>query len=280
MPFQEFLSSALMFFTWRDAIEIIFFSAIIYIISLWLKKDSQKNLLGYFYLYCLLFFVSYQLHLPTITYTLAFGAPIIAMLFILMHQRTLQKNFIALRSITPAMQDATPWLETLMQVCMTSIDNQQEISCIIEYRENLETLLTTPLALHADIKKELLEILIASTSFDHKGMLWLNTQGKILGINTTWLTPFARDITLESTNYHTWKEAAIFFTTATDAIIIRTLPASRTFSIAIQGQLHEQLRAPAALTTIKAYLQKQAPQTKGDFHVQPTATQNEQQRSS
>lgn len=280
MNITDAFSSAIMFFTWRDAIEVIFFSTLIYAISLWLKKDIQKNLLGYFYLYCLMFFIAYQTRLTAITYTLVIGAPICAMLFILMHQRTLQKNLIALRSITPAKQDTNTWLETLVQVCLARLDNEQEIMCIIEHQEHLESLLTTPLALHANIQKELLEILIASPSFNKNGMLWLNARGKMLGINATWKNPHNDELSSENHDYHAWKTAALFFTAATDAIILRSVPATRTFTIIMQGAIHEQLRAPATLALIKSSLQKQPALKQGDFHVKPTIKHNEHQQRS
>lgn len=277
----EYMSSIIAAYTWRDAVEIICFSCAAYYVSLWLKKDTQKNLIGYFYLYSLMFITSYYLQLTALFSALLISAPVVAILFVVMHQRTLQKNFVALRNLTPATTEAaTSWLETLMQTCITCIDNQQEVTCIIEMRESLETMLTTSYTLHAPIKKELLDIVVTSGSFDNKKMVWLNAQGYVLGLNASWIAQHGDDISVTHDAYYAWKTEALFFTSATDALIIRALPSSRSFTLVINGTVHEHLRAPVALAQIKAFVNKQVSENKGDFHVQPTRKHHESQSNS
>ncbi len=89
-----------MYINWRDCLEIIFFASLFYYLTLWLKKDKTKNLLPYFYGYCLITFCAYMLELTTVTSLLFLFTPAAVMLFILMHQDTLQRNIVALKHIT------------------------------------------------------------------------------------------------------------------------------------------------------------------------------------
>src|SRR3990170_8108111 len=94
--FSDILHALFFMLTWRDVLEILFFSSIFYFISCWLKKDKQKNLVGIFQLYIFSIVATYLLDLATINMVLFMYTPSIIMIFILIHQRTLQKNFVGL----------------------------------------------------------------------------------------------------------------------------------------------------------------------------------------
>lgn len=252
---KEMLFSHGSYFSWRDGVEIIFFSAVIYSLSVWLKKDRQKNLLFYFYSFCLLIFISHTAQLTTITHSLLFFSPMVIMLFVLIHQRTLQKNFVTLRNLIPAERHTSDWIETLIQTSLIALNNNKEILCIIEHNDSLQELLTTPIALHADAKKGLLDILIDSSLFNPQEYLWINSKGVICGINAHWkLEPEKLFDDQLNEIQQSWKDQALFFSAKTDALIIKTNSAHRNFDILIHGQMYNALNAQNALYTIKKYI--------------------------
>jgi len=241
---RDFIKDFYLFFTWRDGLEILLLAYVIYGLSMWLKKDKHKNLLGYFYTYCLSFFLAHALQLTTISHLLICASPIVALLFIIFHQYTLQKNFVALRTLTHPEPEQNNWLETVIQSCLIAINNNQEIIAVIECTDSLQDYLVTPLALQATITKDLLTILLHSPSLEHDHMLWFNSQGKILGINARW------HLQIEQS----WKQDALFYTEKMDMLVFKITPAKRQFDIIASGKAHEQLTTPQAITFITNYL--------------------------
>lgn len=243
------------FFTWRDGVEIIFFAGIVYTFSLWLKKDLHKNLLGFFYGYCGCFFIAQSLQLPTIVHLLFYASPVIIMLFIIFHQFTLQKNFVALRAIVHQKIDHQNWLDVIIQRSLIAINNNKEIIYVIENTDSLRDYLTCPLALHATITKELLTLLTDSHSFNQHQMIWLNAQGKILGINAQW-NAFMHEQSMDKSeeNIHQWHYDAIFYTEKMNALVFKINPSNHLFDIVVRGKTYKQLTAPHARTFIKQYL--------------------------
>ena len=139
--FQRIFFTGGSFWWWRDPLEILFFITIFYFFSLWLKKDRQKNLLFYFYCYCCVIIIAFYAQLPTLSTMLFLSAPVALMLFILVHQETLQKNFISLKNASAPKILPTDWLEELLRTCLVAINNNKEVLCVIEHRNNLETFL-------------------------------------------------------------------------------------------------------------------------------------------
>lgn len=264
------------YFGWRDAAEILFFSAIIYYFCRWLAKDSHKNLVGYFYSYCLLTAVSYTLNISTITHFLILFAPTTLMLFIVFHQFTLQKNFVTLRNIVPATPEKTDWLETLVRSCLISISNNKELVCIIEHSDSLSEHISTPLALHAPLSKELLDIVFTSNSFDQYQMLWLDSQGNVLGVNAQWKET-ADDFAAQTAQGQRWKHDALLYTEKTDAIVFKVTPASHSFDIVAAGTVFEKVNAANTLTFIGKYLRTSTP---GEFIHANKINKTYHQRSS
>ena len=93
------------------------------------------------------------------------------MLFALIHQETLQKNFVALCNITPARPTNSDWLDTMMQTALTTMNNHKNIVCIIERTQALDELIATPLPLRADITKGVLTVFLNSQVFEAEKMM-------------------------------------------------------------------------------------------------------------
>jgi len=251
---QEYFFGYNAFFYWRNIVEILFFTFLIYYFSVWLQKDRCKNLLPYFYGYCFLTLFSYFTQLTTMSYVLFLFAPVAVMLFITIHQKTLQKNFVALKNITPAKHIHGQWPEILIRSCLVALNDNKEIQCVIENKDSLEDFIESQLILQANIDQTLLQILQESDTFDQHKMIWLNTQGKLVGLNTSIKKDILQDTANEENpNLHDWKENAILLSEKTDSLFLRILPTKRTFDLVFNGKLVDNINANNALHILQKY---------------------------
>ena len=277
---QNFLWS-LHVYGWRDCIEIALLSGGVYYLSHWLKKDFQKPLLLYFYGYCALFFITHYVHLQTLSSSLLFFAPVAMIVFIILHQNTLQKNFITLHNITPTAQMNEHWTELLMRSCLIAASNNKHVRCIIEKTNALTTCLETAVTLDCNLTEGLLDILIDSNSFNKNNMIWLQGNGTVKGINSSWKKSsveawLAQDVKEQEE----WVQDALFFTTKTDALFFSIDPTSRTCTVVCQGKLAEHVSAHAALKSIKRYFNISLQNKKGELYDQQQKTTTHQQHTS
>ena len=252
--FQDFFEGYNSFFYWRNGAEILFFTIVIYYFSIWLKKDRHKNLLPYFYGYCFLAIVTYHSQLITVSYFLFLFAPVAIMLFILVHQTILQRNFVALQKTSPTKQENSNWEHDLVRSFLLAINKNKEILCVIENKDTLEDFIYAPMILNANIQQGLITLLQDSDLFDQKKMLWLNTNGQLIGINTTWqqsvFQEFADQI---KDDINHWKQNALLLSAKTDALFLRITPKTRTFNIIFNGKIINNINSENTLKIIRKY---------------------------
>ena len=86
-------------FGWKDAIEILCMTGGLYFFSTWLQHDKQKQLVTHFYALCSLVVIAHLTELPTLGSSLMSFFPAMIMLFILVHQKSLQNSFVALKKL-------------------------------------------------------------------------------------------------------------------------------------------------------------------------------------
>jgi hypothetical protein len=263
-------------FHWKDLVEIFFFSSIFYYSSLWLRRDRTKNLLFYFYAYGLVGIASYAFALETITLCLFLYAPVAAMIFLMLHQTQLQKNFITAQSITPP-QQRRDWLSTLFQSLLGAVNSNKQIICVIEKFDSLKTVLDSNLSFNAEVDKGLLDILFTSDFFDHNKMILVNHHGSLLAINATWHSMVDEEWTTDIQNLETWKQDAFLLTNKTDALVLSIDPQTRTATLIAQKKFLENISLNEALLTIKQYLYGKAsvPTYRGSYEVTQKHTRNQ-----
>lgn len=261
---------------WQDIIEILFFSYIFYATALWLKKDRSHNLLPYFYGFILLYSSSYLLNLSSISFMLCYCWPIGIMLFILMHQNGLQRNFVALKNNISLQHSSSPWLETLVASHLLTLSNNKPVYCIIEHTDSLDAFMQTPITIQAPLNKELLELIATSTLFNPHTMIWVTTNGIVHGINSRWrlTTPThnstqntshsTNDYTSNTNNssptsnkhssliLHEWLNATLQHTPHTDCCAFYGDPASRTFILIIKDKTITHLSAHQLLQILSS----------------------------
>ena len=265
MPWYHVLTNL---FNYKDCIEIVCCSTAVYYFSLWLKKDTQKQLLFSFYGYCTIIFAAHYFGLQTLSFFLLATTPIVGLLFIMFHQESLQKNFIALATINaaPAEQDAD-WLSTLMRACLVTINNNKAVLCVIEQNNSLATMLTSHMPLHTDIQKNVLSMILESQLYEQEKMMWITSRGTLRGINTQWnVSPHDIIIDHAITHRPLWQQEALFYTHKTDALVFASSPATRTFTLIAQGKIVEHMNAQHALATLKKFLNEHAHAQRGTTH--------------
>lgn len=226
----------------RDIIEIFFYSSCAFALCQWLKADKTKNIIVYFFAYCTLAICAWVTQLPTLTPFLFTYAPIALLLFIVLHEKTLQRNLVTLCSITPARIQHKDWLNTLLSSSLAIINTNKSITVVIEHKDALDYFLTTPFLINADMDKNVLDIFLASTSYNEQKMVWIDTRGRIRGINVAW------------NNHKEMRENALFYTLQTDAIVCSAHPISRTFTLIIKGKETKNISAHHVHNMIKKQL--------------------------
>ena len=240
---------------WRDYSEIIFFGMVTYQIALYLKKDSHPHLLISFFGLCSVVIGAHHLGLTTISYLVPFGAPAIAMLFILFHQEFLQRNFITLRNKVASNKNVQcDWMEILIRSCLIAINSNKELTCVIENRDHLATTIENGVTVNSDISQNLLDILIESTAFNAHKMLWINSQGRLLGINSSWIMDVDESWQQATVKeLPSWQQDALLMTVKTDAIVLKASPTTRSFDVVKGGKLFGNLSAHDTLHLLKKH---------------------------
>lgn len=252
-----FLNQYLQIFAWYDIAEILFFSAIFYAFSLWLQADNTKRLLPFFYGYGLTIFVAHFLELTSISTFMLMYAPVALTLFVVVHQRTLQKNLVSLRSITPvrtASTHNTSWVTELIRSMLHAVNMHCVVTCIIEVDDSLEGWITVPAELNAPVSHHLLEVLIKNSmkQSDHVTIL-LSQSGTIKGIPAQWgKTPDTHFVHTSAHNAPHEQHIA-YCCNNTDALIVTTEPEQRLFTIYHAKQVIRNNAPPMAVSLINRY---------------------------
>lgn len=244
------LLSALASFSWRDAIEIIAFSAIIYRFLRWLNEDQHKQLVLYFYGYCGATICAHYLHLTILSQTLLILAPVVLCIFVIVHQHSLQKNFVALKKVQPA-QAAEHWIDELIRASLYAMNKSKNVVWVIERKDNLDATMQAPCLFYADLKKDLVDLLL-DTQTTQETMLWVQQTGKLVASNVawniredqSWLSPEAAQLPL-------WQQQALLVSSKTDAIIVYCCALTRLLSVVTQEKSIDNLSAHQTALLLK-----------------------------
>ncbi len=242
---------------WKDVIEITIFSTIIYFFSYWLAADHTKNLVPILYSYiactfCAWFFNFYSLS----TIFLAYG-PVAVFVLILIHQETLQRNYITLKRIippeTPSKKD---WIQIFVRVCLHASSKQKSVKAIIEHYDALESLVQAPFVLKTPVDQSVLSLLIESPSYNQNEMMWITHDGTLIGINCMWHKKPHDDWISEQIKQldDPWIACAVAYTTKSDALACICSGQTGLFTIIAQGKVVSNLTGARALGIMKKYL--------------------------
>ena len=177
------------------------------------------------------------------------------MLFIILHQESLQKNFITLSNPAVPIKDQGNWIDELIMCSLTALNRHRDIILVLERKDPLKSLIHAPYFIYAELKKDVFDILLEKQMPGNEYMIWINQQGKIVSINSSWKTQLDEDwISQEAEHMHVWKQHALYITSKTDALALKINPLSRSFDVITQGGIVEDMNAEAVTTYLKKQL--------------------------
>jgi len=241
------------FWIWRNALEICIFSVLFYKLALYLRRDKSKNLLPYFYGYCAVAFIAYFVQLSTLSYFMFIFAPAAVCLFVLFHQETLQRNFVAMKQRVPQQGAFEGSIEVLMRCMLIALNKKQEVSVLIEYNDKLDEFVDCSYTINSPLNHDLLTLLLESPSIDQKKMIWITHAGIIRGINTTWHDSFAHTSPIGATQLLSSRDLNEWYTSKTDSLTLELDPIARTFAVTAHGNTNPQVTSNQVLQIIKKH---------------------------
>lgn len=249
-------------YTWRDCLEILFFSVTVYRLIMWLEKDTKKSLISYFFGYFTTLGIAYLMQLGSVCALMLIYAPVIMTLFIILHEHTIQRNFITPQHVTvPQNTKPSDWLGTIISISLHRMNEGKPIICILEHLDNIAHYVKTPFYIDTSLQTELLMPLIHDASYKDDTMIWITSHGSLRGINTWW-----RNSSLETeidTNMHL--DYALALTSRSDCLLFYTNPTTRTFSVVARGTLFEKLPVELAVNMIKQHVVSPHKTSKGQY---------------
>lgn len=246
-----FFQRDLYIFGMKDILEIFFISTLFYALQKWLKLDLQKNLLFYFWAYSSFTLTAYYTQAFAVSTILFFGSPIFFGFLLLIHQHTLQKNFITLQKLQLP-DTLSDWFTEFTKSTLAALNRQKEIIYVIEGSDNLSNFIFSGCNYFAEIQKDSMELFLEKHIGGANSFIWLTHEGKLVAIDATWqLKEQDYWISDEARILHKWKQDAIFISQKSDAIICKINPINRTFDIIIQGKLLENISPDVAINVLK-----------------------------
>lgn len=241
--------------SWRDGIEILFFSSLLYLILRWLAQDSQKFLLGYAASYTAVLIGTHLLSLPNITIFLLLGTPVALLLLLSIHQQTLQKNFIALRNTYQTHQKKSDWIAHFMRSGLHAVHHNRALTYIIEKQDQLNSVLCSKFIFNIPLEAPILDVICASSNFNSEQPIWLTQSGMIVAINNEynitvdpiWLAQELHELTAAA-------QRALTLTHKTDALVVCTNPINRTFTLMVNGKYLPDVSTQQTRALLNKYL--------------------------
>lgn len=231
-------------FKWQEFIEIILFATAFYYFSSWLLQDKTKKLVRTFLGLQGIFILAHMMDLTALSSAFFYFTPVMLMLFILAHQRMIQKNFVTATTIKPAHIESYSWLHDIIKTMVFCFSKDKDLLCMIEMNDYLGSYLTPTIPVQAPLSKQLLHALVTSPSMNYTQPIYITKNGTLAGINCTG-NPLDELITEE--------EKAFILAQKTDAVYIKSSAHSRTLSMCIQGTISEHLTSVQALAILEAY---------------------------
>lgn len=246
--------SKLLIFSWKDLVEVAFFVSAFYYFSTWLSKDKSKNLVLWFYGYSSLLILTHFTKLTNVNQFLIAAFPAAIMLFFMLHQRELQKNFVTFQNIKPKFKNLD-WIDIILRAAVTAMDNNKQFLCLIEGKDSLKGFINTSLRADSELNESLIDVLIKSPLFSQEKIVWVSN-GKLLAINAEWDLESKKVWVAEKSKLEEWKQNGILFSSKTDAIIFKAYPGKRCFDIIAKGKISECVTVNNGLSIINQYVRK------------------------
>jgi hypothetical protein len=265
-----FMSTYTDIYSWKDVAEIFVFTGALYTFMRWIAQDTQKNLIAYFYAYSALLIGTYYTGLTLVSELLILAAPVTICIFIIVHQHTLQKNFVTLKKIIPAHAESHDWIDELVRTSLHAMNKGKTLVWAIERKDNLATALEASCLFYADIKQELIATLLESPTVADECILWIAEQGKLVTCNAKWAHAEQTWISPDAHHLPAWQQHALLVSAKTDTIIVHSDRESRLFTVVSQAKSVEHISAHQATVLLKRLITNQPTFQEGVDHAHHT----------
>ena len=198
-------------------------------------------LVNHFSWYCVAGCGAHMLGLHAIASFMLLFSPAILAFYALVHQETLQRTFITYKVPATQPKQALPeWHTELIRALLKARDNMTPVTCLIECNDSLRPFLNQGTPIHAPLSQPLLNTLLASPHYDAHGLIYINAQGYIVGMNMAWSEH-------GKTKHGTTEEQIRTCTAQTDSMLICADTKSRSFHVTHDGKQEEALSSESAL---------------------------------
>jgi hypothetical protein len=241
----------------KDCLEILFFTFIFFKFCRWLKQDQKSNLVGHFYLASTIYVGAYAFDLYAITQFYHMTWPIMLTLFIILHQKSLQKNYVAARTLHSKEINQNSWAAHILSAAFKGLQYKKNFTFIIEGNDSLDEFISKPIELCSPIQPSLLTMIVESNLTQPNSIIQLSQYGKILGLNGQWqkkMDPLWLDKKHE--NYYAWEQEALYWSHHLDALIFQANAQTKTLTFIAHGTRISSLTPDKATTLIDQYLKK------------------------
>jgi|GEM_PF-6432500 len=241
----EFISHYTPFFIWTDVLDLFFCIGIIYGLARWFAYDPSKPLLLYFYGYIMLMVSAYWIPLPLIYTMLTIAWPCALAIGILIHQKTLQKNFVGLNFRAAQTLVQHDWIKELIRFSTQQASAGTSSMWIIQKDQDISALCQHQLVIKAPITYDLLTILAEGRTVTFDKPLLIDSTGTLLGAN----------VTVHDT-HHTQGPSLIgcmVELTQTNNIIVCSTHTTGLFDLFYHGKVLQNVPAQAMIGYIKKY---------------------------
>jgi hypothetical protein len=261
MPFFSFFIDLFkeytLYLTWRDILEIFALTYAFYFFIRWLAIDTQKNLIGYFYGYWALLGATYYLQLSTLTPLLLISLPLGIIMLCVLHQHTLQKNFITLKKITVKPTPKAYWVVELVRACVQALHKQKDVVCIIQKNDSLLDFLKIPSFFNSDVTTDLLDMLL-STCPQNPSIFLIDQNGQLISFNVEITVSLeSLQIPEEEKPLSFLHYQIAFLSTKTDAFIFKSSARTHFFECYLQGTMIEHLTSSQLISFLEKYIYPQ-----------------------
>jgi len=239
--------------TWRDYVEISIIFYAVYVFLRWVGRDANQPLLIYCYIYMGFIAFSYFLYLPVLYFILVLFLPICLVIFLLLHQKTLQKNFISFNTarITSERVPSQEWQEILVRAALVACNQKKDCFFVIERSKSLNDFLESPYFLQAEVNKDFLDVLIESVN--PVACMILISNGLITSVKSRWKVTYPKESDGTPSKLHTNESTALILSENTDCIVLYSLHNKPGLNLIAQGTLTPNLSAHQVTTLFKHY---------------------------
>lgn len=231
----------MLYLDYIDLLEIFILSCILYFLLLLLAQDEKKRLLYTFYGYCLSLFFSNILQLNILNSLLIFAFPLLTILALLFHQKTLQKNFVLLIN-SDGKKTNVNWLDELVKCTLIGLNANKETVYVIQCFNKLNLLIRAPSIFNADLSTDIFQILLSKHPNSPNYLIWLDKDGKLIATNANWTIEKNDEwLSSEIRELPAWKQNAVIISSKSDAIIFKSNVQTRSFDLITKGKQFQNL---------------------------------------